>query len=58
MKPANGITSFANNGLPGQVPLPLFDTMFGARGSQPALSAAQGWPMQRPKDRLRTDSRG
>jgi hypothetical protein len=40
---ANGITSFANNGLPGQVALPLFDAMFGARGSQPALSAAQGY---------------
>jgi len=38
---ANGVTSFANTGLPGQVPLPLFDAMFGARGSQPALSAAQ-----------------
>jgi len=40
---ANGVTSFANNGLPGQSALPLFDAMFGARGSQPALSAAQGY---------------
>jgi hypothetical protein len=40
---ANGITSFANTGLPGQVGLPLFDAMFGARGSQPALPAAQGY---------------
>jgi len=30
-------------GLPGQVALPLFDAMFGARGSQPALPAAQGY---------------
>ena len=40
---ANGVASFANNGLPGQSPLPLFDAMFGARGSQPALPAAQGY---------------
>jgi hypothetical protein len=40
---ANSVTSFANNGLPGQVALPLFDAMFGARGSQPALPAAQGY---------------
>jgi hypothetical protein len=40
---ANGVTSFANVGLPGQVALPLFDAMFGARGSQPALPAAQGY---------------
>jgi hypothetical protein len=40
---ANGITSFANNGLPGQVVLPLFDAMFGARGSQPALAASAGY---------------
>ena len=40
---ANGVTSFANTGLPGQVPLPLFDAMFGARGSQGALPAAQGY---------------
>ena len=40
---AAGVASFANRGLPGQVPLPLFDAMFGARGSQPALSAAQGY---------------
>src|SRR5262249_40453 len=40
---ANGITSFANNGFPGQVPLPIFDAMFGARGSQPALPASQGY---------------
>jgi carboxypeptidase family protein len=40
---ANGRTGFANNGLPGQVPLPIFETAFGARGSQPALSATQGF---------------
>jgi hypothetical protein len=40
---ANGVTSFANTGLPGQVALPIFDSMFGARGSQPALPVSQGY---------------
>ncbi|MGH9673579.1 MAG: hypothetical protein ACRD44_10390, partial [Bryobacteraceae bacterium] len=35
--------NFANRGLPGQVPLPIFETAFGARGSQPALPAASGF---------------
>jgi hypothetical protein len=41
---ANGIAaSFANNGLPGQVALPIFEAAFGARGAQPALPAAQAF---------------
>ena len=40
---ANGRTGFANQGLPGQVPLPIFEAAFGPRGSAPALSAAQGF---------------
>jgi hypothetical protein len=36
---ANGRTGFANTGLPGQVPLPIFEAAFGPRGSQPALGA-------------------
>ena len=40
---AAGVTSFQNTGRPGQFALPLFDAMFGARGSQPALPAAQGY---------------
>jgi hypothetical protein len=40
---ANGRTGFANNGLPGQVPLPIFETAFGPRGSQPALAATAGF---------------
>ena len=40
---ANGRTGFANQGLPGQVALPIFETAFGARGSQPALPAASGF---------------
>jgi hypothetical protein len=37
-----GVT-FINNGLPGQGPIPIFETAFGASGSQPALAAASGF---------------
>jgi hypothetical protein len=40
---ANGRTGFANNGLAGQVALPIFEAAFGARGSQPALAAGSGF---------------
>ena len=40
---ANGRTGFANQGLPGQVALPLFDTAFGPRGSTPAVPSASGY---------------
>lgn len=40
---ANGVTSFANNGRPGQAPLPIFEAAFGANGSNAALSAGQGF---------------
>jgi hypothetical protein len=40
---ANGRTGFANNGLPGQVALPIFEAAFGPRGSQPALAANAGF---------------
>ncbi|MBI4476356.1 MAG: carboxypeptidase regulatory-like domain-containing protein, partial [Acidobacteria bacterium] len=40
---ANRRTGFANNGLPGQVPLPIFDAAFGARGSQGALPAGSAY---------------
>jgi len=40
---ANGRAGFANNSLPGQVPLPIFEAAFGARGSQAALAAASGF---------------
>lgn len=41
---ANGKgNTFANNGLPGQAATPIFQTAFGANGSQPALSASQGF---------------
>jgi len=40
---ANGQTGFANNGLPGQVALPIFETAFGPRGGQAALPAASGF---------------
>jgi len=35
--------SFANNNLPGQAALPIFQAAFGALGNQPALSNAQGF---------------
>jgi hypothetical protein len=34
---------FDNQGLPGQVPLPIFEAAFGARGSQAALAASAGF---------------
>lgn len=40
---ANGLTGFANNGLPGQAALPIFSAAFGARGAQAALPATQGF---------------
>jgi hypothetical protein len=40
---ANGQSGFANNGLPGQVALPIFETAFGPRGSQAALAANAGF---------------
>lgn len=40
---ANGLTGFADNGLPGQTALPIFEAAFGARGSRPAVAAASGF---------------
>lgn len=41
---ANGKgNTFANNGLPGQGAIPIFEQAFGANGSQSALSASQGF---------------
>ena len=40
---AAGVTSFQNRGLPGQMPLPILETAFGARGSQPALPSGSGF---------------
>jgi hypothetical protein len=40
---ANQRTGFANNNLPGQVPLPILETAFGPRGSQPALATGTGF---------------
>ena len=40
---AAGVTSFQNRGLSGQVALPVFQTAFGANGSQPALSSGSSW---------------
>jgi hypothetical protein len=40
---AAGVTSFANRGLAGQVPLPIFEAAFGPRGGQPALASGSGF---------------
>ncbi|HSC30024.1 MAG TPA: TonB-dependent receptor [Vicinamibacterales bacterium] len=40
---ANGLAGFANNGLPGQASLPIFETAFGPRGSQGALPGGSGF---------------
>jgi hypothetical protein len=41
---ANGRgTTFINNNLPGQAPLPIFQAAFGALGNQPALSNSLGF---------------
>jgi hypothetical protein len=40
---AAGVTSFANLGRPGQVPLPIFDAAFAARGGVPAIAAGSGY---------------
>jgi hypothetical protein len=40
---ANGRGGFANNGLPGQAALPIFDAAFGSRGSQAALPGNSGY---------------
>jgi hypothetical protein len=40
---AAGVQSFANRGLAGQVALPVFEAIFGASGTQPALSNSTGF---------------
>jgi hypothetical protein len=40
---ANGRTGFANNGLPGQAALPMFEAAFAALGSQAAVPSASGF---------------
>jgi hypothetical protein len=55
---AAGVSSFQNRGLPGQVALPIYETAFGARGSQPALSAAQGFTSNTFLSQLRLGQAG
>lgn len=40
---AAGVGSFANRGLPGQVPLPIFDVAFGPRGAVGAIAPGSGY---------------
>ena len=37
------VSNFSNQGLPGQVPLPILQTAFGGNGSQAALATSQGF---------------
>jgi hypothetical protein len=37
------LCTFANSGLPGQVPLPIFNAAFGPRGGIPAIAAGSGY---------------
>jgi hypothetical protein len=39
----SSVSNFSNRQLPGQVPLPIFEAAFGARGGMPALSAGSTW---------------
>jgi hypothetical protein len=41
--PRLAVNNFADSGLPGQVPLPIFQAAFGANGSNAALSGSQGF---------------
>lgn len=41
--PRLNVSNFNNTGLPGQVPLPIFQAAFGANGSNAALAASQGF---------------
>ena len=47
---ANDRTGFANNGLPGQSPLPIFETAFGTERLQPALGTGASFttPLHHP----------
>jgi hypothetical protein len=40
---AAGVNSFQYRGLPGQVPLPIFDAAFGARGGVPPIAPGSGY---------------
>ena len=40
---AAGVSSFQNRGLPGQVPLPILETSFGANGSNAVLATGSSW---------------
>jgi hypothetical protein len=55
---ANGRTGFANNGLPGQSPLPMFEAAFGARGSQAAVPVGMGFGNQNFINQLNTGEAG
>lgn len=55
---ANGVTSFQNRGLPGQVALPIFEAAFGPRGTMTALSSGSSWTSSTFINRLRLGNAG
>jgi hypothetical protein len=55
---AAGVSSFQDRGLPGQVSLPIFETAFGTRGSQPALSAGASYTNATFLEQLRQGEAG
>ena len=55
---ANGVTSFANLGYAGDKALPIFQSAFGALGSNPALTTAQGFGNGTFITQLRTGQAG
>jgi hypothetical protein len=55
---AAGVNSFQNRSLPGQVPLPILETAFGTRGSQPALSAGASYTNATFLEQLRQGEAG
>jgi hypothetical protein len=50
--------NFANQGLPGQVALPIFDAAFGPRGTVPAVAATSGYQSATFAQNLQNGSAG
>lgn len=55
---AAGVNSFQNRGLPGQVALPIFETAFGPRGSQPALGSGASFTSATFREQLEQGEAG
>lgn len=55
---AAGVNSFQYRGLPGQVPLPIFDAAFGPRGGVPAIAPGSGYQSPTFITQLQTGAAG